>query len=90
MVLDELSDLVSGKDDVEQEIERRELVETINSFLNTLAPKKRNVFICRYWYSDSVISIARRYQMTESNVSTTLSRLRPELKEYLLERGYKL
>ena len=90
IVLDELAECVSGLDDVEQEIERRELVETINSFLNTLAPKKRNIFICRYWYSDSVTSIARRYQMTESNVSTTLSRLRPELKEYLLERGYKL
>ena len=90
IVLDELAECVSGLDDVEQEIEGRELVETINSFLNTLAPRKRNIFICRYWYSDSVTSIARRYQMTESNVSTTLSRLRPELKEYLLERGYKL
>lgn len=40
IVLDELGECVSGLDDVEQEIERRELVETINSFLNTLAPKK--------------------------------------------------
>ncbi len=75
IVLDELAECVSGLDDVEQEIERRELVETINSFLNTLAPRKRNIFICRYWYSDSVTSIARRYQMTESNVSTTLRRI---------------
>ena len=90
VVLDELAECVSGVDDVEQEIDRRELVATINSFLETLPPKKRNIFICRYWYSDSVSSIARRYEMTESNVSVTLNRLRSKLKEYLSERGYVL
>ena len=90
VVLDELAECVSGLDDVEQEIDRRELVATINSFLETLPPKKRNIFICRYWYSDSVSSIARRYEMTESNVSVTLNRLRSKLKEYLSERGYVL
>ena len=90
VVLDELAECVSGLDDVEQEIDRRELVATINSFLETLPPKKRNIFICRYWYSDSISSIARRYEMTESNVSVTLNRLRSKLKEYLSERGYVL
>ena len=90
VVLDELAECVSGVDDVEQEIDRRELVATIHSFLETLPPKKRNIFICRYWYSDSVSSIARRYEMTESNVSVTLNRLRSKLKEYLSERGYVL
>jgi len=90
VVLDELAECVSGLDDVEQEIDRRELVATINSFLETLPSKKRNIFICRYWYSDSISSIARRYEMTESNVSVTLNRLRSKLKEYLSERGYVL
>ena len=35
-VLDELSECVSGKDNVEQEIEYKELVKTINSFLDTI------------------------------------------------------
>ena len=87
IVLDELAECVSNLDNVEQEIDRRELVATINSFLETLPQKKRNIFICRYWYSDSVSSIARRYKMKESNVSVTLNRLRSKLKEYLLERG---
>ena len=90
VVLDELAECVSGLDDVEQEIDRRELVATINSFLNTISPKKRNIFICRYWYSDSVSAIAKRYEMTESNVSVTLNRLRVKLKKYLCERGYVL
>jgi len=90
VVLDELAECVSGFDDVEQEIDRQELIITINSFLDTLTQKKRNIFICRYWYSDSISSIAERYEMTESNVSTTLNRLRSKLKEYLSERGYYL
>ena len=90
VVLDELAECVSGLDDVEQEIDRRELVAEINTFLDTLSPKKRNIFICRYWYSDSIPSIAKRYEMTESNVSVTLNRLRSKLKEYLSERGYVL
>lgn len=40
VVLDELAECVSGVDDVEQEIDRRELVATINSFLETLPPKR--------------------------------------------------
>lgn len=90
LVLDELAECVSGLEDVEQEINRQELITEINSFLSTLAPKKRNIFICRYWYSDSISSIAKRYEMSDSNVSTTLNRLRKQLKEYLLERGYEL
>ena len=90
VVLDELAECVSGSEDVEQEIDRRELAAAINSFLDTLSSKKRNIFICRYWYSDSISAIARRYKMTESNVSVTLNRLRSKLKEYLSERGYEL
>lgn len=90
VVLDELAECVSDWNDVEQEIDRKELTKAINSFLSTLAPKKRNIFICRYWYSDSISSIAKRYEMTESNVSTTLNRLRVKLKEYLSERGFQL
>lgn len=89
-VLEELAECVSGLEDVEQEIDRRELIAAINSFLDALSPQKRNLFICRYWYSDSVANIAKRHGMTESNVSVTLNRVRSKLKEYLTERGYAL
>jgi len=90
LVLDELAECVSGLDDVEREIDRRELVTAIHSFLDTLPPNKRNIFVCRYWYSDSVSFIAGRYGMTENHVSVTLNRLRAKLKDYLSERGYVL
>lgn len=39
VVLDELSELVSGKEDVEREIDRRELVQAMDAFLECLSPE---------------------------------------------------
>ena len=89
-VLDEISFLVSGKDDVEDELLRRELASAIDGFLDTLTPLKRAVFVSRYWYSDSVTDIARRCRMREGAVSMTLNRLRRKLRDYLTERGFEL
>lgn len=90
MVLEELSDLVSGKDDVEQAFDQKELTKAIDTFLDSLSPEKRSIFISRYWYTDSVSEIAVRYGMKEGAVSITLNRLRLKLHNYLLERGFEL
>jgi len=89
-VLDELSYLVSGNDDVEQEFNTKELVKAMDTFLDTLSPEKRSIFVCRYWYTDSISEIAVRYGMKEGAVSMTLNRLRKKLHNYLLERGFEL
>ena len=89
-VLDELGDCVSGRDDVEQAYEYTELVAAINTFLSTLSTKKRNIFVRRYWYADSISDIAARYNMTYAAVSMELNRLRTKLHNYLTERGYEL
>ena len=90
VVLDEIAEFVSDTDSAEQEIDRKELVKAIDSFLDRLPANKRNIFICRYWYFDSVSDIANRFGMTENNVSVTLNRLRLKLHNYLLERGFEL
>ena len=90
LVLEELEECVSGRNNVEQEIDRRELVKTVNGFLGSLSEEKRNIFIRRYWYADSVADIAGYFGMTEAGAAMTLSRIRGRLKKYLLERGYEL
>ena len=90
MVLDEISELVSGKDDIENEIEYKELLDAINTFLGTLSVKKRCIFVRRYWYFDNVSYIASRFGVTENNVSVTLNQIRHKLHNYLLERGFEL
>lgn len=90
LVLDEIAELVSGTDSIEQEIHHKELLTAINTFLDRLPSDKRNIFVCRYWYFDSVSDIASRFGITENNVSVTLNRLRLKLHNYLLERGFEL
>ena len=90
VVLEELSDLVSGKDDVEQAFDQSELTKAIDTFLDSLSPKKRSIFISRYWYTDSISEIAVRHNMNDGAVSMILNRLRLKLHNYLLERGFEL
>ena len=89
-VLDELAGCVSGNEDTEQAYEYKELVAAINDSLSTLPAHKRNIFVCRYWYTDSISDIAARYNMTYAAVSMELNRLRTKLHNYLIERGYEL
>jgi len=90
VVLDELEEVVSGSDSVEQEINKKELVTAIEGFLDGLTKDKREIFIKRYWYAESVTDIAEHYGMTAGAVSTQLSRMRDRLKDYLVERGFEL
>ena len=89
-VLDELADCVSGREDVEMSFVRQELVAEINRFLGALPAEKRNIFVCRYWYGDSIGEIASRFRMTCAAVTMCLARLRAHLRDYLLKRGYEL
>lgn len=90
LVLEELRECVSGGDSVVQEVEKHELVQTINGFLDALPQKKCTIFLWRYWYVVPVSEIAVRLGMSEGNVSVTLTRIRSKLKRYLKERGYDL
>ncbi len=87
-ILDELSECVSGKDDVQAEVEYHELVRAIDEFLDSLSPQKRRIFVCRYWYNDSISEIAKQFCMKENAVSMTLRRIRSKLQQYLVDRGY--
>ena len=89
-VWDELSDFLSDQSQVENMVDHRELVRAINQFLASLPAKQRALFLCRYWYFDSISELSARLGMTENHVSVTLSRLRARLRSYLLERGFDL
>lgn len=88
--LGELADSCKSKENVEQEFDRRELTREINTFLETLPEYKRDIFICRYWYCDSVKKIAEDYGMSQTAVSVMLHRLRDSLSKYLRKRGYDI
>lgn len=87
---DELDDLVSGASSIESDAECRELIDAINKFLYKLPRNKQQLFIKRYWGCCSIEELARSFNMTESNVSVTLTRVRKKLKDYLCKRGFEI
>lgn len=90
VVLSELGECVSGASSVEDELKRRELAKAIDDFLDSLSEKKRDIFVLRYWYSESVSKIAKQFNMKEGAVSMILNRLRADLRGYLYERGFEI
>ena len=74
LVLDELGECVSGREQPEDVVLAEELKKEIN----------------RFFYLESIKSIARYHGITENAVSVNLNRVRKQLKQYLSERGYHL
>ena len=79
LVLDELEGCVPAGADVEMQVELRELVRRIDAFLQTLSREERRVFLCRYWYFDSITEIAERFGFGQSKVKMMLLRTRGKL-----------
>ena len=89
-VLDELADIVSGTDSVASELERLELARAIDEFIGGLPKVKRDVFLCRYWYTESIAELSERFAMKPSAISMMLKRTRGKFQKYLTERGFEL
>ena len=87
LVLDELVECIPDISTVEQRIEERELVQSINIFLKKLPERDCNVFVRRYWYAESIEEVARFYGMGQSKVKSILFRVRNKLRKYLEGEG---
>ena len=85
VAMEELEDCLASSATIE-EIEERRLTEIIEAFLGSLTEENRVIFMRRYWFSDSYADIAKRVGLTEKNVSVRLTRIRKELRKYLIER----
>lgn len=83
-------EIKQGLPSVENDVEAKETARLINSFIGTLPEEKRRVFILRYWFMYPIADIAKRLSMSESKVTSMLSRLRAKLKEYLESEGIRI
>ena len=86
-VLDELAECadLSGNWNAEEACMAAELKEAINRFAEQLPARECDLFVRRYFFAEEIPAIARRYQMTENNVTVSLSRIRKKLRKYLKE-----
>ena len=88
--LEELGDCVSGRESIENELENRRIEETIDKFLWEQGEERRNLFIFRYWYFESIGSICERTGFSQSKVKSILFDLRRKLRSYLKNEGIEL
>lgn len=86
--LEELGECVKGSEDVE--LDEGCISSVINAYLGSLDPQKRRLFVRRYFYLDSVKELAKSFKLSESNVKTTLFRIREGLRAELEKEGIEL
>ncbi len=88
--LDELEGCLTDPVTIEREIESAELAKHIDIFLDGLDLDNRLMFMCRYFSSESITEIAKRFGMNSHAVTVRLSRIREKLKKYLMKEGFEL
>lgn len=90
VLLDELEECIPSDFDVEQSMEQKELTTLLNKWLETLPCDEMALFVQRYYYGDSVKSLARQNGCTENQMAQKMLKLRNKLKSYLLNEGVSL
>ena len=86
-IREELAECLTAGDPTGARTDRVVLTAALDRFLAGLPPKKRKLFLRRYWYFATVEELTRDFGMSESSVKMTLLRLRRELKEQLKQEG---
>ena len=88
--LEELKECIASESTPEDEVELAQLTESIERYLIGLKREHRQMFLCRYYFADSLKSICGYFGCSEGRVKSTLYRIRCGLKEYLKQEGYFL
>ena len=88
LALEELEDCIAADQTVEKAYERKQLALVFNGFLESLPETERQVFLCRYWYLDSISVIANYYGFSDSKVTSMLYRTRKKLREVLKKEEF--
>lgn len=88
LILDELQDCIANVTSVEEEYEKLHLSDVINAFVKSLPETEQKVFLCRYWYVDSISSISKQFSFSESKVKSMLFRTREKLRLVLIKEGF--
>ena len=90
VALEELKECLPDLTAVEDLAAEAELNKILDRFLRSLPERDYCIFLRRYWYVDSMLDIAHRYQMAEGTVKSSLYRTRQKLKAYLEEEGVQV
>lgn len=85
--IEELGECIPAASELDTEADACAIGEAINTFLRKESPTARKIFVCRYFYGDSLSDICRRLGISESKVKSSLFRTRSRLREHLEKEG---
>lgn len=87
LILSELEGCLPSGISVEDSLDEKLLIKAVEDFLRRQSTEKRNIFLRRYWYCQSIADIANDFYMSQSKVTSILYRQRLKLKEHLEKEG---
>jgi RNA polymerase sigma-70 factor (ECF subfamily) len=88
--LSELEECITDGSTPWQTVELQMLADAISAYLRLSSVEMRNVFLCRYFFMDSIREIAAYYGVSESKIKSMLYRMRCGLKEHLEKEGFAI
>jgi len=87
ILLSELDDCVPSNNQTEKVIEGKILTEIIERWLTQLSKDDRVLFMRRYWFGDTIKTLANECGQTENHMAQKMFRLRNNLKLVLEQEG---
>ena len=86
----ELDEFIAGDEDVDAAFDAKRLGEVLSKFVSSLSPRKRYIFMSRYYMAEPIDTIAGELRVSRSTVNKELAAIRQDLKERLESEGYSV
>ena len=87
---EELSELLPGREAVEDAVTEKELSRLIDRFLSTLGKRARLIFLYRFYFCFSTAETAERMKIGQRAVQVSLKQTKEKLKSFLKTEGYEV
>ena len=88
--LDELDECFASCPSAEEDYYVEKVAAILNDYLTSLSRRRELIFVCRYYYADKIVNIAKMLGVSENTVYRELVTIRQGLKEALEKEGYNL
>ena len=88
--LSEMADLIANEQQTDEEFDAQQLGYIISGFVRSLSPRRRFIFMSRYYGADSIATIAHTLGLSKSMVNKELASIRALLKEIVASEGYSV
>ncbi len=87
LLLSELEDCIPSNESLEDILETKEITKAIDNWLGSLGKDDRVLFLKRYWYGESLNSLAKEAGTSANKLAGRIYRLRESLRKFLEKEG---